>query len=147
MAIPKFNSQGDLPIGIYPATLSEVSSRFGVGSLRRQILFLRLERIFRIAMETGNVFHFIVFGSFVTAKLEPNDVDVFLLMENSFDYAQTSGEARLLFDHNTAQTHFGASVFWIRRLAAFDGEDAAVAHWQIKRDGTYRGIIELIQEA
>ena len=32
------------------------------------------------------------------------------------------------------------SIFWIRRLAAFDGEEATVAHWQYKRDGTKRGI-------
>lgn len=67
-------------------------------------------------------------------------------MEDSFDYGQTSGETRLLFDHRTAQDYFGCSVFWIRRLAAFDGEQATIEHWQIKRDGSLRGIIEIVQE-
>ena len=35
-------------------------------------------------------------------------------------------------------------AFWIRRAAALGGEDATIAHWQIKRDGTKRGILEII---
>jgi len=91
---------------------------------------------------------FVVFGSFVTAKEEPNDVDVFLLMEGSFDVSQLTGEAYLLFsDHAVAQAHFGASVFWIRRLAALDGEHKALEDWQVKRDGGQRGIVEIIGES
>ena len=90
---------------------------------------------------------FIVFGSFVTAKPDPNDVDVFLLMENSFDVARVPDETRLLFDHTEAQAHFGASVFWLRRLAAFGGEAQAVGFWQLKRDGTERGIVEIVPES
>jgi len=88
----------------------------------------------------------VVFGSFVSAKREPADVDVFLLMEDTFDMGQLTGEARVLFDHAGAQAHFGASVFWLRRLAALGGEEQVIAGWQIKRDGTYRGIIEIVEE-
>jgi hypothetical protein len=89
----------------------------------------------------------VVFGSFVTAKPEPNDVDVFLLMADTFDADTLTGEARLLFDHASAQAHFGASVFWLRRLAALGGEEVAMGHWQIKRDGSLRGIVEIIPES
>ncbi|MEZ4867942.1 MAG: hypothetical protein R3C14_41830 [Caldilineaceae bacterium] len=78
--------------------------------------------------------------------MEPNDVDVFILMENSFDFDQLTGEMRLLFDHGTAQTHFGCSLFWIRRLAALDGEQATIEHWQIKRNRELCGIIEIVGE-
>jgi hypothetical protein len=88
----------------------------------------------------------IVFGSFVTTKREPNDVDVFMIMDDDFDVAVLNRESQLLFDHATAQTHFGCSVFWLRRVAAFGGEDATVEHWQIKRDGTKRGLIEIWAE-
>ena len=87
-----------------------------------------------------------VFGSFVSAKREPADVDVFLLMEDTIDMGQQTGEARVLFDHAAAQAHFGSSVFWLRRLAALGGEEQAIAGWQIKRDGTCRGIIEIVKE-
>ena len=50
----------------------------------------------------------------------------------------------LIFDHVATQNYEGASVFWMRRLAALEGEEAAVAHWQLKRDGTKRGIVEVI---
>ena len=36
-------------------------------------------------------------------------------------------------------------MFWLRRLAAFGGEEQVIAGWQIKRDGTFRGIIEIIK--
>ena len=73
-------------------------------------------------------------------------MDVFLLMEDTFDMDQLTGEALVLFDHAAAQAHFGASVFWLRRLAALGGEEQALADWQIKRDGTYRGIVEIVEE-
>jgi hypothetical protein len=52
----------------------------------------------------------------------------------------------LFVDHGTAQDHFGASVFWMRRMAAIGGEQAAIEDWRIKRDGTERGIIEITAE-
>jgi hypothetical protein len=54
-----------------------------------------------------------------------------------------TGETRLLFDHLVAEAHFGASVFWLRRLAALEGEQAAVEYWQVKRDGQRRGVVEI----
>ncbi len=86
----------------------------------------------------------VVFGSFVTAKPDPNDVDIFMLMEDTFDVNQVRGEAAIIFDHLAAQNVEGASVFWIRRMAAIGGEQAAMEHWQLKRDKTQRGIVEVI---
>jgi hypothetical protein len=37
-------------------------------------------------------------------------------------------------------------VFWLRRLAALGGEEHAIAGWQIKRDGTLRGIVEIVED-
>ena len=65
-------------------------------------------------------------------------------MEDSFDVRPVSSEARLVFDHAAAQNLLGASVFWIRRAVALSGEEAAIAHWQIKRHGSKRGILEVI---
>lgn len=146
MSLPPFEPSGDLPPGVYPATLAEALQRFGTGSVQRNSVALRLERIYHVSQGTGHLARCIVFGSFVTAKAEPNDVDVFLLMEDSFDFGQLTGETRLLFEHASAQAHFGASVFWLRRMAAFLGEHATIEHWQIKRDGGQRGIVEIIRE-
>jgi hypothetical protein len=67
-------------------------------------------------------------------------------MEDTFDMAQLTGEARLLFEHAAAQTRFGASVFWLRRLAVLDDEQTTLSHWQITRAGHPRGIVEIIPE-
>ena len=56
----------------------------------------------------------------------------FSLMEDTFDMAQLTGEARLLLGRCwAAQTRFGASVFWLRRLAVLDDEQTTLSHWQI----------------
>jgi len=104
----------------------------------------RLERIYKLAYSTGQVVRFIVFGSFVTAKPDPGDVDIFMLMENSFDSTGVRGEAAVIFDHLVVQNVEGASVFWIRQQAAIGGEEEAVRYWQTKRDKTRRGIVEVI---
>lgn len=144
--LPTFRESGDLPVGVHRATLGRVIERFGSGSPQRVAVASRLVRIHELAMQTGQVRRFVVFGSFVTAKAAPEDVDVFLVMEDGFNIGQVRGEARLLFDHPVAQAHFGASVFWVRRLAAFGGEAETVAHWQITRSGERRGIIEIVEE-
>ena len=146
MTLPALTDVGELPLGVHPAPLSEVLDRFGVGSVQRRAVALRLARIYRIAQASGHLSHFVVFGSFVTDKPEPADVDVFLLMEDTFDASQLTGEARFLFDHSAAQTRFGASVFWLRRVAAWEGEVATIDYWQVKRGGSLRGIIEIVSE-
>jgi predicted nucleotidyltransferase len=142
--LPQLNESGDLPRGLHAATLDEVLERFGSGSRRRALLGGRLQRIWDLASSTGKVSRFVLFGSFVTSKPEPNDIDVFLLMDDSFDVKRTTGETRLVFEHGSAQDRLGASVFWLRKMSALDGEEAAINQWASKRDGTQRGIIELI---
>lgn len=143
MALPPLTDVGELPIGVHRAHLSEVLARFGAGSAQRQAVALRLARVNRVAGASGHLARFIV----VTVKPEPADLDVFLLMEDTFDASRLTGEARLLFDHPAAQTWLGASVFWLRRLAALEGEGATIEQWQITRDGSLRGIIEIAPEA
>lgn len=57
-----------------------------------------------------------------------------------------AGEAAIIFNHMEAQNAEGASVFWIRRMAAIEGEQRAIEYWQIKRDKTKRGIVEVISD-
>ena len=100
-----------------------------------------------IAQATGYLARFVVFGSFVTSKLEPQDVDVFLVMADTFDASELTSDVRLLFDHGAAQAHFGASVFWVRHRAVWPDEQVAVEFWQVKRGGVRRGIVEITGEA
>lgn len=124
---PKFNESGDLPPGIHQATLRDVVEHFGKGSFRRAIVVERLQRIYSLTIETGHVSRFIIFGSFVTNKSDPQDIDIFLLMDDKFDVRQVTGEASILFDHLAAQNYEGASIFWLRRMTALDGEESALS--------------------
>jgi hypothetical protein len=142
---PNFDDNGDLPTGIYQATLAEICAHFGTSTLQRRIIAQRLTRIYTLARSTGQLVRFIIFGSFVTAKPSPNDVDIFMLMDDTFDAQLVTGEAALIFDHGAAQQAEGASIFWIRRRAAIGGEEAALQYWQITREQTTRGIVEVLQ--
>ncbi len=120
-------------------------NQFGQSTRQRKLVGMRLARVYALAAATGHMKRFIIFGSFVTAKSEPNDVDVFLIMHDTFELDQVTGEARLIFDHSAAQAHFGASIFWLRQLAALPNEQEAVLGWQLKRDGARRGIVEVTE--
>jgi hypothetical protein len=141
---PEFDAKGDFPVGVHKANIAEVIEFFGTATLQRRIVAQRLQRIYHLARNTGHLRRFVVFGSFVTAKPEPNDVDIFMLMDDAFDSSGVKGESAIIFDHIAAQNVEGASVFWIRQAAAFGGEQATLEHWQIKRDKTMRGIVEVI---
>jgi hypothetical protein len=146
MPLPELPDSGDLPLGVHRTSLRETLDRFAAGHPQRIAVGERLERIHRVAAATGHLLRFVVYGSFVTDKPAPNDVDVFLVMDDSFDGDTLSGKTALLFDHAAADFHFGASVFWVRRLATLGGEQQVVEYWQAKRGGGQRGIIEIIEE-
>ncbi len=144
--LPVFNEDGDLPPGVHRSTLSAVLERFGQGTIQRRAVADRLKRIHQLATSTGHLARFVIFGSFVTAKAEPNDVDIVLIMEDSFDLTFVAGEAALVFQHLEADAHFGATVFWTKRSGALGGEQAMIEYWQVRRGGGRRGIIELVGE-
>jgi hypothetical protein len=146
MTPPAFNDEGDLPPGVYRATLPQVLERFGQGSVQRRAVADRLKRVYQLVASTEQLARFVVFGSFVTAKDDPNDVDIILLMEDTFDLASVTGEAALPFQHMEADAHFGISVFWTRRSGAMGGEQAMIEHWQVRREGGRRGIVEIVPE-
>ena len=147
MALPGLTDAGELPIGVHPASLEEVLARFGGGHVQRIAVGERLQRIYDIAVGTGHLARFVVYGSFVTNKPQPNDVDVFLVMDEKFDGEVLDAESTLLLDHTAADAHFGASVFWVRRPTALGGEQAMVEYWQVKRGNEQRGIVEITGES
>ena len=114
MSPPEFDSQGNLAVGVHPAPLKEVIARFGHGTSQRQLVTSRLIRVYELANNTSKLERFIIFGSYDTAKADPNDVDIILIMHDDFTQQECAVEARPLFDHLRAQQEFGASVFAIR---------------------------------
>lgn len=81
--IPAFNEDGYLPPGIHPATLEEIIVRFGRESELRQVQVQSLGWLVDLARRAG-IQRLVVNGSFVTDKVEPNDVDCVLLIGPDF---------------------------------------------------------------
>ena len=119
MPLPGFTTTGDLPLGVHQATLQEVIARFGGSTAQRQVVAMRLQRVYNIARGTAALARFVICGSFITDKPAPNDVAVFMVME----------------DH-----------FWTKRSGIIGTEQEAIEDWQIKRDHSYRGIVEVVEE-
>jgi len=145
MPLPGFNAVGDLPPGVYRVTWDEILHRLGGGSDRRIACTRRLGHIFEIARRAGCLRRFVIFGSYVTAKTEPNDVDVILIMDDSFRLENCPMETRALFEHAVAQARFQASIFWMRpALLIGESVEGFIAYWQVKRGGEKRGIVDVI---
>ena len=70
--------------------------------------------VYALAQRTGHLQRIIIFGSYVTAKPDPNDVDVVLVMDNAFRLEDCPIEIQGLFDHAVAQARYGVSIFWVR---------------------------------
>ncbi|HEV2912631.1 MAG TPA: hypothetical protein VGX92_04885 [Pyrinomonadaceae bacterium] len=146
MPLPNFNRAGDLPEGLHRATIDETLARFGTGPPKRQAVAVQLRRIYALARETGRLERFIIFGSFITGKPEPNDVDIVLIMRDDFVLGDCDKETGKLFNHMQAEEEFKANIFWIRpSMIVLESLDQFIEHWQVKRDRTRRGIVEVRQ--
>ncbi|MDE0317423.1 MAG: hypothetical protein OXM61_21305 [Candidatus Poribacteria bacterium] len=144
MTLPNLNLAGELPEGIHTATIDEVIAQFGSGTPQRMTVTQRLQRIYQLAKSTDHLERILIFGSYITAKPEPNDIDVVIIFDDDFDMAVCSEEVKNILNHQQAAEEFGASIFWIRPSLLFlETLDEFIAGWQVKRDGTRRGIIEV----
>lgn len=142
---PEFEENGDLPIGIYKATLQEVLEHFGKGSLQRQLVANRLIKIYNLVKGTNQLSRFIVYGSFVTNKPNPDDIDIFLVMKDNFEKNRFPAEVRIIFEHLESEIEIGASIFWMLESSALVDEKTFIEGWQVKRGGKERrGIVEII---
>jgi len=121
MPIPLLNNDGFLMPGIYDCTLKELQERFGSfqKSDRRPRLFSRLEELFE-TMQRGKLFEsLIVDGSFVTAKVDPNDIDLIavLLPGHDFERDLPMSEYALL-SRSMLRRRFGFDVVIVERAGS-----------------------------
>ncbi len=144
MPLPEFNESGDLPEGKHSVSFAEVSARFGWGTAQRQAVTDRLQRIYQLAVATGQLDRFIVFGSYVSDANAPHDVNVILVMRNDFRAEGCPAESAVLFDHARAHDELGASIFWVRPdMLLGEPLEQFLTFWQTKRDGRRRGVVEI----
>jgi hypothetical protein len=92
--LPALNHDGNLPEGIHLATEDEVFARFATPSARRQWLGEQLRRLLALAKSTGQLTRVFLWGSFVTGKEVPNDLDVLLVMDPGFVVEAVPAQAK-----------------------------------------------------
>ena len=67
------------------------------------------------------------------------------MMQGGFQPSDAPSEAQLLFRHGTAQSEFGASIFWVNANTSFADTEDLIIGWQTCRDLQRRGIVEVVQ--
>ena len=76
--LPPLTPDGLLPPGVHEGSLGEVIARFGGSSAKRAEVTQQLRRIVETAQRTGRLRRLFIWGSYVTRKAEPNDIDLML---------------------------------------------------------------------
>jgi len=142
--LPTFNNDGNLPEGVHLAAEEEVFARFATPSARRQWLGEQLRSLLALAKSTGQLARVFLWGSFVTSKEVPNDLDVLLVMSTEFAVEAVPAPAQVVFDHVQARLCFQADVFWTK--ASIDPQvlQLWLDTYQTGKDFTRRGIVEVV---
>ena len=83
MELPDFEADGYLPPGVHLCDEPDVIQRFGSSNLFRRRLCVRVETWLALARSI-RAKRFLIDGSFVTAKEEPNDVDAVIWLPENF---------------------------------------------------------------
>jgi hypothetical protein len=89
MSVPPFNEHGWLPEGIYDCTIDEAAVRLGSfqASDRRPRLWQKFVEFLNESKASGLVKVILLDGSFVTAKPNPNDIDLVLVVDANHDFS------------------------------------------------------------
>ena len=142
--IPEFQKDGNLPKGLYKATLHEVREIFGTGSAKRKLLIGNLENIIELAKSTGKLERVIVWGSFVSNKEFPQDIDLLLIMSDDFDVDANPPEVKRVFAYAQGRIAFNADIFWTKSSIGEEVIDLWLETYQMTRDFESRGIVEVM---
>jgi hypothetical protein len=84
-----------------------VRARFGAGSATRQRQGELLRQVVEAAKEYPSIKRVLVWGSFVTAKAEPNDLDYSLIVSVDHHRARIAQAHRRFFVSSDARRYYG----------------------------------------
>ena len=121
----------------------EFQARFCGSSSRRIWLLGRLRALLALAGASGQLRRIFIWGSFVTAKLPPKDLDILLIMDDDFEVDEIDASAQAVFDSVRAKLLFEADVFWARASIGDEALDLWLETYQTSRSFRKRGIVEL----
>ena len=124
-------------------TLEEIRQRYGESTPRRQFLCIRLQTVVRLLVETGQLRHLYIFGSFVTAKPTPGDLDCFAVMASGFTTEHLTPPHLEVFQHDVCRLLYQIDIFWVIEAVAREHREAMLNVFSRDREGTPQPIIEV----
>jgi hypothetical protein len=146
MPIPPLNEHGLLPPGVHDCTLAELEARFGAfrGSDRRPQLVAKFKEFVREAEVSGLLEAVLVDGSFVTAKADPNDMDLVLVVAARHDFAAELSPAQYnLLAQRRVRKRFGFDIV-VARNGSENLQQAIAFFLQVRQQpGLNKGILRI----
>ncbi len=142
--IPEFNKDGNLPEGIYRASEKEFLNHFCVNTARRKWLGDRLRELFSTLREIGSFEKLFIWGSFVSNKEYPNDVDVLVIMSESFELENIPDDLKTIFNYVEARVRFNMDIFWSKYSIGEEMINLWLDTYQMTKDFKRRGIVEVL---
>jgi hypothetical protein len=131
MPIPSLDAHGLLPVGLHDCTLEEIKVRFGAfqDSDQRPQLFQKLQALVAEARAAGFARSLLIDGSFATAKPDPNDIDLALVLPRTHDVGADLPPAQYnLVSRRRVQKRYGFDIVAVRENTV--EFDEAVAFFQ-----------------
>jgi len=144
MTLTALQTSGYLPPGIHLAALAEVCERFATGSNSRRKWGAVLRSVVAAATAYPTMKRVLVWGSFVSNKPEPADLDYSVVVSVDHARAAVADEHRPYFVPFEAQTRFGADAgYLIIRDYPLEYYIERLDFLCRRHDGRPRGIVEI----
>jgi hypothetical protein len=138
--IPDFDSNGNLPPGVYDVSLEEIEHCFAWND-RRKKLFEGL-RAAIINLTQANVKRVWIDGSFVTNKDDPNDIDGYWESDKDVDADKIDPVFLDMYPPRKAMKEKYGVDFLISGVLIADSPGNTIEDFfQIDRDGNKKGIL------
>jgi predicted nucleotidyltransferase len=125
------------------ASLDDLRIRFGTSTPRRQFLFRQLEIVIDQLLITRSVKQIYLFGSFVSGKASPNDVDLLVVMNAGFSTTQLGGKVLELFQHDVCRIRYQADLFWVTEVVGNPRIEDLLEVFSRDREGRAQSVIEV----
>ncbi len=139
--IPDFRSDGYLPDGIFLATAAEFTFRFGSTTRTRRRLIHRVRRWIELAREV-RARRLVIDGSFITAKLEPGDVDGLVLLPQDFEVQVAAELSAAVELEQMLLTRYPEELFAAEDVSDWD-EWIEFFRRTRESDGRRKGLVEV----
>ena len=144
MPLPELTANGTLPPGLHAPGLSEVEARFGTGSEARVLQFGLLSAVVAATRSYETIKRVLIWGSFITAKPEPNDLDYSVVVAATHRPEIVLPEHRRFFSPVEARMFYGVDKSYLLipdyPLEQFADKVDFIGH---SRDKSVCGIVEI----